>query len=44
MAGGQVPPGIFADAVGADGLVDFIEDIVTHRLAAAMNLPDEESE
>lgn len=44
MAGGQIPLGIFADAAGAAGLVDFVEGIVNHRLADTMNLPEDDEE
>jgi nanoRNase/pAp phosphatase (c-di-AMP/oligoRNAs hydrolase) len=44
MAGGQIPLGIFADAAGAEGLVEFVEEIVSHRLAETMNLPEDDEE
>ncbi len=42
MAGGEVPLGIFADAVGDDiDLVKLVERVVTARLIAALNLSEE---
>jgi len=44
MAGGQVPLGLFADAAADERLVAFAESIVTDRLVASMNLPDDEDD
>ena len=42
MAGGEVPLGIFSDAVGDNvELVPLVEGIVTGRLITALNLPEE---
>jgi nanoRNase/pAp phosphatase (c-di-AMP/oligoRNAs hydrolase) len=44
MAGGQVPLGLFADAAADGRLVDFVEGLVTERLVATMNLPEDDDE
>lgn len=44
MSGGQVPLGLFSDAAADDRLVAFVESIVTDRLVASMNLPDDEDD
>jgi hypothetical protein len=41
MAGGEIPLGIFADYTTDDvALIDIVEQVVTSRLVASLNLAD----
>jgi hypothetical protein len=40
MAGGEIPLGIFADHTDDDQLLAIVEQVVTARLVAGLNLSD----
>jgi len=45
MAGGEIPLGLFADyTTDDDQLLDIVEQVVTSRLIAELNLTDDSTE